>query len=71
MTTRVFSTVCVDASPTWSASTTPLPMLDEGGGPGRVLRALRNANQALRAASRDDVVFTDDHGLSARPGLRL
>ncbi len=37
MTTREFSTVSVDASPTWSASTTPLPMLDEGSGPGRVL----------------------------------
>jgi glycosyltransferase involved in cell wall biosynthesis len=65
MATRVFSTASVETSPTWSASTTPLPMLAEGSGPGRVLPALRNARRALRAATRDDVVvFTDEHSLS-------
>ena len=64
--TRVFNTETVSQSATWTGSTVPLPLPPEGGGPGRFLRAVRNAYPALRAASDDDiVVFTDENPVSA------
>jgi glycosyltransferase involved in cell wall biosynthesis len=62
---RVFNTESVGQSPTWTRSTVPAPILPEGSGPGRLLRAGRNALRLLREATADDVVvFTDEHPVS-------
>ena len=62
---RVFNTETVSQSLTWTRSTIPIPILQEGSGPCRLLRALRNVINVSRCVSADDVVvFTDDNPVS-------
>jgi hypothetical protein len=62
---RVFNTEVVRQSPTWTGATIPIPVLSEGSGRYRLVRALRNVLEASRRAAADDVVvFTDDNPVS-------
>jgi glycosyltransferase involved in cell wall biosynthesis len=66
MSYRVFTNDIILESTTWQSRTSPLPFLPEDGAGRRELNAVRNALVTARAvSSRDIVVLTDSHNLTA------